>query len=89
MPHRFPSLSSRWPIWILSLFALGFVLAPLPAVAQVSAEQAGQTVAETFDVEVLKTRAGEVDGVAVWFVTVMNPSGDFNEAFQVTTLAVE
>ena len=29
------------------------------------------------------------DGRAVFLVTVMNPGGDFNEAFQVTTLAVD
>ncbi len=54
-------------------------------------EEAERKVAEAFGVEVLSkhTRAGEIDGRAVWFLTVMNPGGTFNDAFQVNTLAVD
>jgi hypothetical protein len=44
---------------------------------------------EEYDVRVLKTEPGEVDGAPVWMVTVMNEGGDFNEAFAVFTLAVD
>ena len=59
------------------------------ALAAVSESQAAESVAASYDVEVLRVRAGEVDGRPVWLVTVMNKGGDFNEAFQVTTLAVD
>ncbi|MDJ0946518.1 MAG: hypothetical protein QNJ30_23965 [Kiloniellales bacterium] len=54
-------------------------------------QEAERKVAEAFGVEVLSkhTRAGEIDGRAVWFLTVMNPGGTFNDAFQVNTLAVD
>lgn len=64
-------------------------LAPSGASAQVSAEQAGMQIAEAYDVEVLKVAEGEIDGAAVWLVTVMNAKGDYNEAFQVNVLAVD
>ena len=78
-----------------SLGRLGFVAAALslamaaPAQAQVGREQAAARIAEDYGVEVLRVRPGEIDGQAVWLVTVMQPGGDFNTAFQVTTLAVD
>ena len=73
-------------------FAVGAVAALAPAGtarAQVGAEQAGRQIAEAYDVKVLRVREGEIDGRPVWYVTIMNPVGDFNEAFQVNTLAVD
>ena len=63
---------------------------PDPAAA-VTQQEAERKVAEDFGVEVLtkRTRAGDIDGRAVWFLTVMNPGGTSNAAFQVNTLAVD
>lgn len=59
--------------------------------AALSQQEAERKIAETYGVEVIekRTRAGEIEGRAVWFMTVMNPGGDFNAAFKVTTLAVD
>ena len=59
------------------------------AQAQVGKDQAAATIAREFDVKVLRVRPGEIDGSPVWFVTVMEPGGNFNTAFQVSTLAVD
>lgn len=77
-------------IRVAAVLALALVLWP-GAAAALTKEEAERKVAETYGVEVIskKTRAGEIDGRPVWFLTVMNPGGDFNAAFQVTTLAVD
>lgn len=46
-------------------------------------------IAEAYGVKVLRVKEGEQDGKRVFLVTVMNEGGDFNEAFQVNTLAVD
>lgn len=77
------------------LFALACtgVLTALPllpaAQAAVSQEAAGKSIAERYGVQVLKVRAGERDGRKVWLVTVMQPGGNSNGAFQVHLLAVD
>ena len=69
---------------------LGAVLAlPPPAIAALSANQVKAKVAKAFGVKVLKVRPGKADGRKVFVVTVMNPGGDFNEAFQVSTIVVD
>ena len=60
-----------------------------PVLAQVNEEAAAAQVEADYGVEVLRVRAGTVDGRPVWLVTVMNPGGTSNSAFQVTTLAVD
>ena len=60
-----------------------------PALSAVSQMEASKMVAETFDVQVLRVRAGQVGDRRVWLITVMNRGGDFNTAFQVNTLAVD
>jgi len=78
-------------------FLIGLVLAmavivstvPAPAAAAAAMADAVRMVEEAFDVEVLRARAGEIDGRRVWLLTVMNRGGDFNAAFQVNTLAVD
>ncbi len=70
--------------------ALGAAVgAPSPAEAQVGAEQASREFARTYGVRVLKARTGTIGGKPVILLTVMNPEGDFDEAFQVTTVAVD
>lgn len=43
---------------------------------------------EEFGVEVLDVRAIEADGTPAWAVKVMQPGGNFNAAFRVSTLVV-
>lgn len=90
-PARLPGARRRHAVLVLSLALLLMVQALVAGVAeaQVSKDQAGQLVAEAYDVEVLRVSEGEIEGRSVWLVSVMNPAGDFNEAFQVTTLAVD
>ena len=65
------------------------LLLPPAAAATVSEEAASQLVSERFGVQVLKTRAGEIAGRPVWLLTVMKSGGTRNDAFQVSTLAVD
>ncbi len=71
--------------------ALGgtLLLPPTPAAAQMTGKQVANKIAASFGVRVLKVRRSQLDGKAVFLVTVMNPGGDFDEAFQITTLAVD
>ncbi len=62
---------------------------PLPALAAMNADQVKAKVAKAFGVKVLKVRPGKADGRKVFVVTMMNPGGDFNEAFQVSTIVVD
>ena len=66
----------------------GFVFSGT-AVAQVTDQEAKRQIEESYDVEVLRVREGEIDGRAVWLVTVMMPQGDFNSAFMVSSLAID
>jgi hypothetical protein len=59
------------------------------AVAQVTDQEAKRQIEESYDVEVLGVREGEIDGRAVWLVTVMLPPGDYNTAFMVSNLAID
>ncbi len=71
---------------VLLAAALSF---PLPAIAAMSGDQVKAKIAKEFGVKVLKVRPAKADGRKVYVVTVMNPGGDFNEAFQVSTLTVD
>ena len=62
---------------------------PLPTVAAMSADQVSAKITKVFSVKVLRTRPGQADGRRVYMVTIMNPGGDFNTAFQVNTLIVD
>ncbi len=77
-------------VLLLSGVLLGAaLLGPGPVLAQVSEQQAAAKIAETYDVRVLRVREGEIGGTAVWLVTVMKGGGARNDAYQVTTLAVD
>ncbi len=62
---------------------------PLPAAAAMSADQVSAKITKAFGVKVLRARRGQADGRRVYVVTIMNPGGDFNTAFQVNTLIVD
>ena len=61
------------------------------AATEFSTEEAAMAkkLADAFGVRVLRIRSDEISGTPVYIVTVMNPAGDFNSAFKVTTLAVD
>ena len=76
------------------LFLIGALLGAAllwtgPALGAVSEQEAAAKIAEAYDVRVLRVREGEIDGTAVWLVTVMKGGGERNDAYQVTTLAVD
>lgn len=69
--------------------AISVFAAPGIGSAAVSQTEAVKMIEDTFDVEVLRASAGQIDGRGVWLLTVMNRGGNFNTAFQVNTLAVD
>ena len=79
-----------WP-WAACFLVLSVVtpIVPERALAAVSESEAVDRLEASYGVRALKVRAGEIDGRKVWLVTVMNPGGDSNAAFQVNTLAVD
>ncbi len=80
-------------LWITVALGVFFiaaaVLAPRPAWAEMDEKAAAEMLKSAYNVEVLKVRDGMLYGTPVWFVTVMKPGADSNDAFQVTTLAVD
>ena len=75
---------------MLAAFAVAAAV-PFAAQAQtLMTEQAAREMLEaTYGVEVLRIRADYRDDVDVFVASVMNPGGDFNEAFQVSQLIVD
>ena len=87
-------MKNRKPLGVrLAALGVALVLASalgaVPAGAAMSEAEASRMIAETYGVQVLRVRAERRGEDWVWLVTVMNPPGDFNEAFQVNTLAVD
>lgn len=71
--------------------AAGIILSSAgPAAAQtlMTESEARAALEEEYGVQVLRVEPGEQDGVPVFVVRVMNPGGNFNEAFQVNTLVI-
>ena len=87
-------MNSSKPLGV-RLAALGAALVVIlalgtgPAGAAMTEAEVTRMIEETYGVQVLRVRAERLDEDWVWLVTVMNPPGDFNEAFQVNTLAVD
>lgn len=73
------------------LGALGLLaLAAAPsAAAAVTKEEAVTRIESEFGVKVLRVKAGEVAGRPVWLVTAMQGGGNSNDAFQVSTQAID
>ncbi len=71
-----------------ALLALTLGAATRPAAA-LTGEEAAARIEADYGVKALRVRAGTIDGIEVWLVTVMKPGRDSNDAFQVTTLAVD
>lgn len=91
MPRARVRLDWRRLPWarVLAGLALAGTLAPAPAAAEVTREEAAILIQSRYGVEILRVRPGEIEDQPVWLVTVMKPGGNSNDAFQVTTLAVE
>lgn len=77
------------PLAVAGVLAMAPLPAPHAAAAEMTGKQVAKKIAAGFGVRVLKVRRSQVDGRAVFLVTVMNPGGDFDEAFQIITLAVD
>ncbi len=86
---KVPSLDSS--VWIMALaLAMAWLLVSPTAAQNVrSPEQVSERIEATFGVRVLRIRRAENEGRSTYAVTVMNPGGNFNEAYQVSTLMVE
>ena len=75
--------------WLAAVVVGGGILFAAPAGAAMSADEVAAVIAEAYGVTVLRVVAMEEDGRSVFRVTIMNPGGDFDEAFQVNTLLVD
>ncbi|MCG8545059.1 MAG: hypothetical protein MJE12_12720 [Alphaproteobacteria bacterium] len=73
----------------LVMLGAGLILHPASAAEGKSKEAVSASIAKDYGVQVLRIVEAEHDGMPIFLVTVMNPGGDSNAAFQVTTLAVE
>jgi hypothetical protein len=82
-------MTTRRPLAVAAMAMAAAIGVSSAADAQVTARQASRQFAESYGVQVLKVRSAEIDGKRVYLLTVMNPKGDFNEAFQVNTVAVD
>ena len=75
---------------ILPLVLIGILDASVNTVyAAMDAEQVKRQLENDYGVRVLKVREVVDLDKAAFAVTVMNPPGDFNEAFQVNTVVVD
>ena len=83
---RNPALRSLAIMTMISLMMFGL---ESYAHAQMTRQQIIGKIERDFGVEVLKVGPAKDMGPNVLAVTVINPPGDFNEAFQVNTLAVD
>jgi len=72
-----------------SVVAGALLMSVAPPAVAVDAETASRQISERYAVEVLRVRPGEIDDREVWFITVMQPGGNSNSAFQVHVLAVD
>ena len=83
---RNPALRSLAIMTMISLMMFGL---ESYAHAQMTKRQIIGKIERDYGVEVLKVGPAKDMGPNVLAVTVINPPGDFNEAFQVNTLAVD
>lgn len=77
-------------VWVLAPVLVSAWLFVSPAEAQgvQSPAQVSKRIEATFGVRVLRVQQIKDEGPLTYAVTVMNAGGNYNEAFQVTTLVV-
>ena len=74
---------------LAALMVGGGISLSAPAWAAMSADEVAAAIAEAYGVTVLRVVPATDDGRSVFRLTIMNPGGDFDEAFQVNTLLVD
>ena len=71
------------------VFGATLALGAAPAGAALSADQVKRQVETRYGVKVLRIKPVTEQGRSAFSVTIMNPGGAFNEAFQVNTLLID
>ncbi len=71
------------------VFGATLALGAAPADAALSADQIKRLVETRYDVEVLRIKPMTEQGRSAFAVTIMNPGGAFNEAFQINTIVID
>lgn len=81
---------SGWVALAAIVIGAGSFMSPPAAFAQslMSDAEARRAIADSYGAEVLRVEATERDGVPVFILKVMNPAGDFDEAYQVNVLVM-
>ncbi len=72
-----------------ALFGAALALGASPAGAALSADQVKRQVETRYGVAVLRIKPLTEQGRSAYAVTIMNPGGAFDEAFQVNTLVID
>ena len=75
--------------WLATALVGAMVSLAAPAWAAMSADQVAAAIAEAYGVTVLRIEPMTKDGRAAYLVTIMNPGGDLNDAFQVNKIIVD
>ena len=75
--------------WLATALGGAIVSLAAPAGAEMSVDAVIQKIEADSAVTVLRVKPMTDGGRRVFAVTVMNPGGDFNEAFQVNTIVVD
>jgi hypothetical protein len=75
--------------WFATALVGAIVSLATPAGAEMSVDAVKQKIAADYAVTVLRVKPMTDDGRRVFSVTIMNPGGAFNEAFQVNTIVVD
>lgn len=86
-------MARSWmPAAVAAVALTGLHLAAPPramAQALLSEADARTALQRDYGVEVLRVREEVIDGAPAFRITVMNPEGNFNEAFQVNVLMID
>lgn len=76
--------------YLLTLVVAGLAtMVAATAQAKMTEAEVRASIEQLYPVKVLRVTVTEVNGKGAFAVTVMNRGGDFNSAFQVTTLVVD
>ncbi len=75
--------------WLATALVGAMVSLAAPAWAAMSADQVASAIAEAYGVIVLRVEPMTEDDRAAYLITIMNPGGNFNEAFQVNRIVVD
>ena len=83
------AILGRRGIAAAALFGAALALGASPAEAALSADQVKRQVEMRYGVTVLRIKPVTEQGRSAYAVTIMNPGGAFDEAFQVNTLIID